>query len=422
MVDFSDNPEQAGFRQEVCALVSEFAKDGEDLAATVEASSYTKWEDRVDAKPSLRRDPIDRGEPTAEQRSRIEGWRRELVSRGWLVPHWPKEYGGADLTAMEQFILNQEVAKARLPQVGGALIGPILILFGTEEQKRRFLPGIANGTDHWAQGYSEPGAGSDLASLQTRAVREGDEYVVNGQKIWTSRAERSKYIFTLVRTDPDAPKHRGISMLLIETGAPGLTIRPLYSLLDEHRLNEVFFEDVRVPAANLVGEENRGWYIGATLLDFERSGIGGQLRHRHMVAQLCEVLGSRRSGVPGGGPSGKLPDGGASRAALAQTYVETEVSAMLSYRVVSMQHRGLIPNYEASISKVFTSELGHRVAYAGVKVLGLYSQLIAGTPYAQLGGRVSYNTCMEYNYTVGGGTSEIQRNIIATRGLGLPRG
>ena len=345
----------------------------------------------------------------------MDRWKDEMVKRRWIVPHWPVEHGGAGLGVMDQFILSEEIGRAGVPQHGGALIGPIIIMYGTDDQKQKFLPGIADGTDSWAQGFSEPGAGSDLASLQTRASRDGDEYIVNGQKIWTSRAERSDYIFTLVRSDPDAPKHRGISMLLIPTKSPGLTIRPLYSLLNEHRFNEVFFEDARVPVANRVGDENRGWYVAATTLDFERSGIGSQQRHYRMLEKMRGEL-AREEGETA------MEVRAAARDSLADRFIEAEVSRMLSYRVITIQQRGQVPNSEASVAKVFTSELGHRIAKTGTAILGLYAQLIAGSLYSRLGGRTSYNTCMEFNYTVGGGTSEIQRNIIATRGLGLPRG
>ncbi|MCA9857968.1 MAG: acyl-CoA dehydrogenase family protein, partial [Dehalococcoidia bacterium] len=217
-----------------------------------------------------------------------------LAANHWVAPQWPAEYGGGGLSSMEQFVLNQELARAGAPGVGGSgvsLLGPTLIVHGTEEQKQQYLPSILNASTVWAQGYSEPGAGSDLAGLQTRAIRDGDDFVINGQKIWTSGAHAADALFCLVRTDPAAPKHRGISFLLIEDiNTPGITVRPLVNMAGRHYFNEVFFEDVRIPARNLVGEENRGWYVGMTLLDFERSNIGGAVSARRTLDRLIAEI------------------------------------------------------------------------------------------------------------------------------------
>ncbi len=216
-------------------------------------------------------------------------FQKKLAAKGWLVPHWPKEYGGSAMGIMEQVVMREEMSYARAPLLdifGVNMIGPVLMLYGTDAQKKEHLPGIASAAVTWCQGYSEPGSGSDLASLQTRAVKDGDDYVINGQKIWTSNAHRADWMFMLARTDPDAPKHKGISFLLLPTETPGFSTRPLINMAGQHGFNEVFFEDVRTPVTNLVGEENRGWYVGAALLDFERSGIGQSAVSRRKLDDL----------------------------------------------------------------------------------------------------------------------------------------
>jgi alkylation response protein AidB-like acyl-CoA dehydrogenase len=344
-------------------------------------------------------------------------FQKKLAAKGWLVPHWPKQYGGADMGIMEQVIMREEMAYARapIPDIFGVnMLGPVLMLFGTEEQKRQHLPGIASAEVMWCQGYSEPGAGSDLASLQTRAVRDGDDYVINGQKIWTSNAHRADWIFFLARTDPDAPKHKGITFFLAPMKTPGISTRPLINLAGLHGFNEVFFEDVRVPAKNIVGELNRGWYVGAALLDFERSGIGGVAAVRRNLDDLIEYCHDVKT------------DGGLdpkARHKLAELAIETELGRFLSYHVASIQAKGQVPNMEASAAKVFNSELSQRVANAGVNIMGLYGQVRPESKrWARLRGEFTIAYMVTLGITIAGGTSEIQRNIIAQRGLGLPRG
>jgi alkylation response protein AidB-like acyl-CoA dehydrogenase len=394
-MDWSDTPEQAQFRTEVRTLI--------------EAELPGRY--RRGEGPPERTWEFDRKSEDPAAREAAEQWRVALTSKRWVAPQWPAEYGGAGLSAMEQFILNQELAQAGAPNVGGSgvsLLGPTLIVHGTEEQKATYLPPILNGECAWAQGYSEPGSGSDLASLQTRAVRDGDDFIVNGQKIWTSGAHTADAIFLLVRTDPEAPKHRGISFLLIDDiHAPGLSVRPLVDMGGRHYFNETFFEDVHVPADNLVGEENRGWYVGMTLLDFERSNIGGAVGSRRMLTRIVEDL----SGVEGASD--------ATRAEIAERYIETEVMFQFSFRIISLQHRSIVPNYEASMSKLFNSELGQRLAQTATRAFGLRSQ---AWDEGGLGARYGETYIRMVPATIRGGTSEVQRNVIATRGLGLPRG
>jgi alkylation response protein AidB-like acyl-CoA dehydrogenase len=294
---------------------------------------------------------------------------------------------------------------------GVGMIGPTLIVHGSEEQKREHLPRITTGEAIWCQGYSEPGAGSDLASLQTRAVRDGDDYVVNGQKIWTSGGHRANWMFMLARTDPDAPKHRGISFFLLDIkNTPGVTVRPLINMANRHHFNEVFFEDVRIPAKNLIGEENRGWYVGMTLLDFERSGIGGIAAQRRTLEKLAGYLREQ--------PQSKRER---HRLGLANLVVENNVGKYLGYRIGDMQTRGLHPNYEASVIKVFQSELAQRIYRFAVNTVGLAGQLVPEQQDAPMGGEMAEGYLTSIPGTIYSGSSEIQRNIIATRGLGLPR-
>ena len=404
-MDWDDTAEQAAFRREVRALIDERLP-----------AYYRRRRDEGTAGDWV----ADRRSDDAERTQAAEDWGAAVSERGWFAPQWPKEFGGGGLTPMEQFIFNQELAQAGAPRVGGSgvsLLGPTLIVHGTDEQRRQYLPKILSGDVVWAQGYSEPGAGSDLASLQTRAILDGDEYVVNGQKIWTSNAHHADALFALVRTDPDAPKHRGISFLMIDDiHTPGLTIRPLINMAWEHGFNETFFEDVRVPARNVLGEVNRGWYVGATLLDFERSNISGAVGLRRNLTQLIDYANSEQ-----GREKAKLTP--SVRGELADRYIETDVGSGFSFRIISMQNAGQIPNYEASTAKMFISECGQRVARTGTKVFGLYSNL-----WDEEDERAPARAAFTRRYvtsipaTIGAGTSEVQRNIIATRGLGLPRG
>jgi len=333
---------------------------------------------------------------------------------GWVTMAWPREYGGREASHVQQLIFNEETAFHGVPLATiGSLIGPTLMVHGTEEQRREHLPYIANAERIWAQGFSEPGAGSDLASLVTRAERDGDHFVVNGQKIWTSRAHRADWIFMLVRTDPEAPKHRGITFLMADMRTPGITPQQIVQMHGDAEFNETFFEDVRVPVENVVGEVNRGWYVATTTLDFERSGVHVVQSARRQLGRLIDALRARDVVV--------TKERAAVREALADTAIEAEVGTWLAYRVAWMQSHGLVPNYEASMSKVLGSEVAQRNARRGINVLGLYGALKPESPHAPLHGVYSQLYMWTVSRTIAGGTSEVQRNIIATRGLGLPR-
>jgi len=404
-MDFHDTPEEAAFRREVRAFIERECPPEIRRRGFSAMFGGGGWDD-------LRM--------SREEYFRVNGgWAKKLAERGWIAPAWPREYGGAGMSVMQQFIFNQEMAGAGAPRggnygIGTGWAGPTIILYGTEEQKRKYLPGIVKGDDVWCQGFSEPGAGSDLASIQTRAVKDGDDYIINGQKIWTSGAHVAKYMILLARTDPDAPKHKGISYFILDMRSPGIEIRPLVNMAGNHDFNEVFFDNVRVPKENLIGEENRGWYVGTTTLDFERSGIATSVSHGLMVRDLADFVREHRS-------DGFISKFMGMATEIADRLIESEVEQMLCTQVISMQNRGLVPNKEASVAKLYSSELDVRISQTAMKVLGLYGQLRKGSPHAAANGRVESTYLYATTSTVGGGTSEIQRNIIATRGLGLPR-
>jgi alkylation response protein AidB-like acyl-CoA dehydrogenase len=412
-MDFRDSPEDAAFRDEVKAFIAaeykpEYGGDGEGRGAAQIAA---------------------REGPAAVER--YKAWMKKLATKGWIAPAWPQEYGGAGMSVMQQFVFNEEMAKARVPRPGGigvGFAGPTIIVYGSEQQKQEHLPGILSGEDVWCQGFSEPGSGSDLASLQTSAVKDGDDYVVNGQKIWTSGAQFAQRMILLARTDPAAPKHKGISYFLLDMKSPGVTVRPLVNMANTPGFSEVFFDNVRVPAKDLLGEENRGWYVATTTLDFERSSIGSSIAGGQAVEDLIRFAKERgaRSNEPN-------RNGTRSRASvrteLAERSIEAETARLLSYRVISMQHRGLVPNHEASAVKLYAAELSQRVALTGIKLAGLYGQLdrdskrpeSATNRYAPNKGRLMRSYLNAVSATIAGGTGEVNRNIIAGRGLGLPR-
>jgi len=296
------------------------------------------------------------------------------------------------------------------------MLAPTLMIHGSEEQKQTHLPPIARAEVQWCQGYSEPESGSDLASLSTRAVHDGDDLVINGSKIWTTLAHRSDWIMCLARTDPDAPKHRGISFILVDMKTPGIEVRPIINLAGGHEFNEVIFNDVRVPRQNIVGEENRGWYVAVTLLDFERSGIDYSAMARRLLDEIREYAAETRNYDQ---PLIQTPW---VRNLLAERYIECEVARLMAYNVAYMQGEGLVPNKEASMSKVFGSETLQRTTTSALEVLGMYGTLGRDDKWAPLKGRVQEHWMISFSHKIAAGTSEVQRNIIAGRGLGLPRG
>ncbi|HEX2171111.1 MAG TPA: acyl-CoA dehydrogenase [Dehalococcoidia bacterium] len=346
-------------------------------------------------------------------------WHRKLHAAGLTGYNWPKEYGGMGLSLRQQIIYTEEMAKWRAPQPLGrsamAQLGPTIIQYGTEEQKRRFLPPLLSGEEIWCQGYSEPNSGSDLASLRTRAVEDGDDFVINGQKIWTSGAQYSDWCYCLVRTDPEAPKHRGISLILLDMKTPGITIRPLIDITGRHHFNEVFFDDVRVPKTNLLGEKNRGWYIGASLLSYERVGVGQTMD----ASQQLDALVRLAKRLPRNG--GSVWDDPRVRIRIAQLKVDFEAMAAVGDRLQALVAAGGIPGPEASMAKVLKTEFQQNTAKTAMDLLGLYAPLQRGSAHAVANGQWANEYLLWRAATIYAGTNEIQRNIIAERGLGMPR-
>jgi alkylation response protein AidB-like acyl-CoA dehydrogenase len=290
-----------------------------------------------------------------------------------------------------------------------------MLVNASEEQKERWLPEMASGEVWYCQGFSEPGSGSDLASMQTRAVRDGDDYIINGQKIWTSNGHVADKMLLLARTNPDVPKHKGISAFIVDMKSPGISVQGIPNIAYRRDFNQVFFEDVRVPAANLMGGENNGWYVAATTLDFERSNIAAISGARRTIHDLTRWAKERHAG-------GRPWDRAEVRHRLADLVVDAEVGRLVAYRTAWLQSKGEVPNYEASMGKVWMALLGIKVANTGVNLMGAFGQLQPGSKWAQLRGRVLTSYLLSMSGPIGGGTTEIQRNIIAQRGLGLPRG
>ncbi len=390
-MDFKLNKEDERFRSEVAAFVNQ--------------ELPWDWRNRS----------LDPDEP--EDAVLVKEFKKKLAGQGWLTMAWPEEYGGSSASHVKQMILNEEMAYRGVPagDAGTRMVGPILMLYGTDEQKQEFLPKIAGADIDWAQGYSEPDSGSDLASLQTRAVEDGDEFVVNGSKIWNNAHSGADWMFMLARTEQDAPKHRGISFLLTEMKSPGITIEKIPMMWNAHR-SLVTFEDLRIPKKNLVGEQNMGWYVGAALLDFERSGVDRPARAKRLLEDLvsyCQV--TKRNGR-------LLSDDPIIRRKLAEAAVQIESCRMMCYNVVWMQSKEMIPNKEASITKAYGSELTHHIYELGMELMGMHGQLEPGSKYVPLQGRIENGFMRSRGGMVAAGTSEIQRNVIASRGLGLPRG
>jgi alkylation response protein AidB-like acyl-CoA dehydrogenase len=348
---------------------------------------------------------------------RAKDWQRKLYEAGYLALSWPKEYGGQALDPMSQAIVSEELMRANVPGVIGSnsisMLGPTLITWGTEEQKRRYLPKILTAEEIWCQGYSEPGAGSDLASLRTRAELQGDEFVVNGQKVWTSGAHIADMMFGLFRTNLDAPKHKGISYLLVDMKSPGITVRPLVQMNGEADFCEVFFENVRVPRANLVGELNEGWKVANTTMVHERNWLGAS--PQRLFDKLLERARElRRGGVP-------LTSNQLYRHRLADMQIDVEAMRLHALRLLSNAIHKRQGGVENMVAKLVGTELHHRMALTAMDMLGDYGPLGRGEQSAFDRGVWSATWFGSIARMFGGGTSEIQKNVIAERGLGMPK-
>ncbi|ETX05179.1 acyl-CoA dehydrogenase [Candidatus Entotheonella palauensis] len=389
-----------------------------DLKFSSEDEAYRlelrQWlEDNLPTEPA----PADQDESFVYRRQ----WQCKLAEHGWIGIHWPKAYGGQGATLIQQAIYAQEMARAQAPApangLGISIVGPTLMEHGTEEQKKRFIPKILNADEIWCQGFSEPNSGSDLASLQTKAVLDGDEFVVNGQKIWTSLGQYADWCILLVRTDPDAPKHRGITFLLCDMHTPGVTVKPLKQITGNAEFNETFFDNVRIPRDNIVGELNGGWRIAMTTLTYERgiSTLATQVRMKqHLEAMMDYARQTRRNGH-------SLAEDPFTRQQLAQAHIRVEIMLMNLYRTITSQLRGQPPGPEASLAKLYWSELDKWMQEMGMSLQGPYSQLMRESKYA-VDGDWQYNFLRSRAGTIYSGTSEIQKNIIGERVLGLPKG
>jgi alkylation response protein AidB-like acyl-CoA dehydrogenase len=346
-------------------------------------------------------------------------WMRMLNDRGWLAPGWPVEYGGTGWSAVQKHIFEEECYAAGAPRVvpfGLKMVAPVIIKFGTAEQKAHFLPRVLNCEDWWCQGYSEPGAGSDLASLKTRAVREGDHYVVNGQKTWTTLAHFADWMFCLVRTDGEAQAQRGISFLLIDMQTPGITVRPIITLDGEHEVNEVFFDNVRVPVENLVGNENEGWTCAKYLLTHERTSIAGIGQTKAMLNRLKHIASQElRDGRP-------LIEDPLFCSQLAEVEMQLMAAEMSNLRTLASARDGGIPGAESSILKIKGTEIRQTIAYLMTKAVGPYAMPFLEDELGYGGASMLYT---DYSATavnqymdtrkasIYGGSNEIQKNIIA---------
>jgi len=341
---------------------------------------------------------------------------RALAARGWLTLAWPPEHGGAGASAWTQTVVREEMWAAEEPRgpqyMNLNYIGPLLMRYGTDEQRARFLPAMARGEVIWCQGFSEPDAGSDLASLRTRARPHEQGFVVDGTKIWTSYADApADWCLLLTRTDPEAERHRGISVLLVDMTTPGITVRPIDTMAGPHEFNEVMFDDVVVPRDCLLGEQDHGWELIAAGLTFERVGIARYARAARVLEHLVEHANA----------TGRSRDP-LVRTRLADLRARCEAARILAYRAVSLQARGEVPTVDASVARIHATQLEQEVSHAGLELLGPAGLLRTGDAAAPLAGEVQRHFVRNIPTTVAAGTLEIQKNIVAQRGLGLPRG
>jgi alkylation response protein AidB-like acyl-CoA dehydrogenase len=362
-----------------------------------------------------------REKPLEESFPYLRAWQRKLHEGRWAAVSWPKEYGGRSASLMQQAIFWEEMARVEAPPMANALglglIGPTIIAYGTEVQKQRFIPKILSAEEIWCQGFSEPNAGSDLAALQTEARLDGEHYIVNGQKVWTSYGWVGDWCELVVRTDPTVPKHKGLSVLLVDMKSPGVEVRPLRQMTGESEFNELFFRDVRVAAENLLGKVNDGWNVAMSTLMYERGSYGARLHliFKRYINRLVELS---RTTPRNGATAAQDP---LIRQKLAQLFAEIEIMRLNQLRAFSRITATGVPGPEGSIQKIFWSELNQRLQQIAQEILGPYGQLLQGDSYAVDKGIWSYGYLRTRGNTIEAGTSEVQRNIIGHFVLGLPR-
>ena len=349
-------------------------------------------------------------------------WERKLYTGGWNCIGWPKEYGGRNATLSERAIYAEEMARAKAPEninvIGHNLAGHTIIHDGTPEQKARFLPEIISSREVWCQGFSEPNAGSDLAAVRMRAERKGDKFILNGQKIWTSYAQYSQWCLALVRTDSSGPKHKGLSLLLVDMSSPGITLRPLRQISGESEFNETFFDNVEVPVENVVGPIGEGWRITMTTLAYERGpedALGRQIRFRQELDRLIDATAKLKLGA------GTAIDDPIVRQKLGRAVTEVEIIRLNCLRALSRYLAGEDRGSDASLIKLFWSTAAQNMSEMAVDVLGPMAALAGGDPDAVGGGRFQLSWLQSKAFTIYAGSSEIQRNIISERVLGMPR-
>jgi alkylation response protein AidB-like acyl-CoA dehydrogenase len=393
-MDLSYTPEQEAFRRQA--------------RAWIKANVPKKEKDTQ---------PLEVGDPKRLQV--MKDWQRQLYEAGYVAMGWPREYGGRAADVVEQTIVNEELLLARAPgligMMGILMVGPTLIQHGTEEQRRRYLPKILSAEEIWCQGYSEPGSGSDLASLKTRAELVGDEFIVNGQKVWTSNAQHADWMFCLVRTDPDAPKHKGISYILIDMKLPGITVRPLIQMTGDAGFNEVFFDNLRVPRRNLVGELNMGWLVANSTLAHERNMLGSTTRTQQMFNGLLRLAQSRERR---GRPAAEDP---IVRQRLADLMIRVEAMKYHAFRQLTDNIKGRPAGIGASVNKLVSTELNQDIGAAAMEIMGSYGTLARRSRHVVDRGTWPVEFMFALGLVIGGGTSQIQKNIISERGLGMPR-
>jgi len=352
----------------------------------------------------------------------LTGWSQpfseKLAANGWIGITFPREYGGRQGSYLDRLVVTEEFMRAGAPVAchwhADRQVGPAILSHGSPEQKEWFLPRIAKAKVSFSIGMSEPGAGSDLASLSTRADPDGGGFVVNGQKVFITNAHRASFIYLVARTDQNAVKHRGLSEFLVDLKVAGITVRPLVDATGAHEFNEVFFDNVRLPATALLGELNKGWNQVVRQLDYERAGIERLMgNYRFLEDMTAFATRSRQEHRP-------LAADATVRARLAELAIEMEVGRLLIYRVAWMLTQANVPSYEAAMAKTYGSEFQQRLASTGMQVLGLYGQLLPGSSYAVASGLPPLSFLRSVMQTIGGGTSEVLRNIVAARGLNLP--
>lgn len=354
--------------------------------------------------------------PLHERIAFLKDWQHRLYDGRWIAVHWPAEYGGRDGSLLEHLVVHEELVRAGAPPlINGpsiSIFGPTLLVFGTPALKQRYLPTLLSAEEVWCLGFSEPNAGSDLASLRTRATRDGDDWVINGQKVWTTYANQADYCMFLVRTDPNVPQHKGISCLIVPLKTPGIVVRPLQELTGDTDFNEVFLDNVRVPVDSVVGEVNKGWQVILTALGHERGTLllVDHVRRQADMERLRAVIRQRRLGT-----------NRVTRQQFAQFHIEVEIMKLHCFKVMSDLEQGR-PQSDVSILKLYGSEMVQRLDDFALSVQGAYAQLWRGAPHVIDEGQWQYAWLMARAMTIASGTSEVQRNIIAQRLLGLPRG